>query len=119
MLVLNRTDDFAKRDVIGDERVRIEIDLVLLYEATDRRDFRDAFDGLERVAEIPILNRTQFCEIAFAGVVNERVFVNPAHAGRVGANDRIHTFGQRAAHGVEIFDHARSCPINVGTVLER
>src|SRR5881394_3690239 len=52
----DRADDVAERDVVGDERVWIEIDLVLLYEAADRRDFRDPFHRRERIAQIPILN---------------------------------------------------------------
>ncbi len=82
----DRVDDVAERDVVGDERVWIEIDLVLLYETADGRDFRNAFHRRERVAQIPILNRTQLGEIMFAAVVNERVFVNPAHTGGVGSD---------------------------------
>src|SRR4029077_18208539 len=52
----DRTDDVAERDVVSDERVWIEIHLILLYEAADRRDFRDAFYGGKRVAQIPILD---------------------------------------------------------------
>src|SRR4029077_8536692 len=52
----DRADDVAERDAVGDERVWIEIDLVLLHEAADRGDFRDAFHGGKRVAQIPILN---------------------------------------------------------------
>src|SRR5207302_4485681 len=99
-------------------RVWIEIDLVLLYEATDRRDFRDAFHRGQRVAQIPSLNRAQLCEIVFAGVVNECVLVNPPHTGCVRPDYRINTLGQRAAHRIQIFNNARSRPINVGTVLE-
>src|SRR5438552_1279710 len=40
---LDRADDIAEWDVVGDERVWIEIDLVLLHKAADGRDFRDAF----------------------------------------------------------------------------
>src|SRR5205823_8178433 len=55
----DRVHDVAERNVVGDEGVWIEIDLVLLYETADRRHFRHAFHGRERVAEIPILNRAQ------------------------------------------------------------
>src|SRR5207244_5259009 len=57
----DRADDLAERDVVGDERVWIELDLILLYEATDRRDLRNAFHRGQRVAQIPILNRAQLC----------------------------------------------------------
>src|SRR6266478_9561592 len=103
---LDRVDDLAERNLVSDQRVWIEIDLVLLHETADRRDFRDAFHGRERVAQVPILNRAQLGEVMLAGVVNERVLVNPADTGRVWTDDRIYAFGQRAANGVEIFDHA-------------
>ena len=35
----DRVYDFAERDVVGNERIWIEIDLVLFYESADRRDF--------------------------------------------------------------------------------
>src|SRR5947208_7208684 len=40
---LDRVDHVAERDVVSDESVWIEIDLVLLYESADRRDFSDSF----------------------------------------------------------------------------
>src|SRR5947208_6518796 len=115
---LDRAYDVTQRNVVSDQRVGIEIDLVLLHEPTDRRDFRHAFHGCERIPEVPILNGTQLCEVMLSVIVNERVFVNPADARCVRANNRIHPFGQRAADRVEIFDDARTRPINVGAVLE-
>src|SRR5260370_6170653 len=115
---LNRTDNVAERDVVGDERVWVEIDLILLYEAADRRDFRDAFHRLERVTQIPILNGTQRRQIMFSTIVNQRVFVHPTDARGVGSDDRVYALRQRAAHRIQIFNDARSRPINVGTVLE-
>ena len=51
--------DVAERNAVGDEFVRIEIDLVLLDEAADRRDFGHAFDRFERVTQMPVLERAQ------------------------------------------------------------
>ena len=48
----------GERNVVSNERVWIEIDLVLFYETTDRRDFGHALHGRKRVTEIPILNGT-------------------------------------------------------------
>src|SRR5213078_1730666 len=114
----DRADDVAERDVVGDERVWIEIDLVLLHEATNRGDFRDAFHRLERVTKVPVLNRTQRRQIMFSAIVNQRVFVHPSYARGVGADRWVHALRQRAAHRIQIFNDARSRPINVGTVLE-
>src|SRR5207249_1225325 len=80
---LDRVDHVAERDVVGNESVWIEIDLVLLHESADRRDFGDAFHRGERVAQIPILNGTQLGKIMFSGVVNQRVFVDPPDTGGV------------------------------------
>src|SRR5207253_4861930 len=102
---LNRVDDFAERDVVGNESVWIEIDLVLLHEAANRRDFGDTFHRGERITQIPILNGTQLREIVLPAVVNQRVFVNPTDTSGVRANDRVHTFRQRTADCVEIFDN--------------
>src|SRR5207253_1584800 len=83
---LNRTDNVAERDVVGDERVWVEIDLILLYEAADRRDFRDAFHRLDRVTQVPILDRTQRGQIMLSAIVNQRIFVHPSHARGVGSD---------------------------------
>src|SRR6266496_1647673 len=51
-------------------------------------------------------------------IVNQRVFVHPSHAGGVRSDRRVHALRQRAAHRIQIFNDARSRPINVGTVLK-
>src|SRR5438552_12805121 len=53
---LNGADDVAERDVVGDERVWIEIDLILFYKTANGCDLRHAFHGGERVAKVPVLN---------------------------------------------------------------
>src|SRR5947208_96364 len=40
---LDRADDVAKRNVVSNQCVWIEVDLILLYEPADRRDFGNAF----------------------------------------------------------------------------
>ena len=67
---------------------------------------------------MPVLKGAQFGEIVFAGLIHERVFVDPAHARGVRADDGIHALGQHAAHGVEVFDDSRARPINIRAVLE-
>src|SRR5207249_11804859 len=64
--VLYRADDLAQRNVIGDERVRIEIHLELLYEVAERRDFCNACHRDKRVAQIPTLNRQELRECMLA-----------------------------------------------------
>src|SRR5437867_13018650 len=99
-------DHLAERDVVGNESVWIEIDLVLLHEAANRRDFGDTFHRGERVTQIPILNGTQLREIVLPAVVNQRVFIDPTDTGRVRADDRIYTLWQRPTYRAEILDNA-------------
>jgi hypothetical protein len=94
----DRADDVAERDVVGDESVWIEIDLVLLYEAADRRYFRHAFYRRKRVTQIPILNGTQLRQIMLSAIVNQRVFVNPSDTRRVRADHWVHAIRQQAAN---------------------
>src|SRR5437660_2699526 len=103
---LNRVDHFAEGDVVGNESVWIEIDLVLLHEAANRRDFGDTFHRGKRVAQIPILNGTQLRKIVLPAVVNQRIFIDPTDTRRVGADDRIYALWQRPTYRVEIFDNA-------------
>src|SRR5207245_9937836 len=53
-----------------------------------------------------------------AAIVNQRVFVQPSHARGVGSDRRVYTLRQRAAHRIQIFNDARSRPVNVSTVFE-
>src|SRR6516164_5872970 len=115
---LDRIDDVAKCNVVGDERIWIEIDLILLHETTNRRDFGDTFHRGKRVTQIPILNGAQLGEVVLSGVVNKRVFINPTDTGRVGADDRIYALWQRSAYRVEIFNNAGARPVNIRAVLE-
>src|SRR6266480_2322387 len=99
-------DDFTQRDAVREQRVRIEIDLVFLYETPNRRDFGNAFHGFECVTQIPVLNRSQLRQIELSGVINERVLVNPTYAGRVRTDHGIYALRKRTANRVEIFEDA-------------
>ena len=48
-------DHCAQGQVVGSEAIRIDVDLVLLDVASNRRDFRDAGDRIELVSDEPIL----------------------------------------------------------------
>ena len=52
-----------ERDPVGAQFVGVNVDLILLHEAADAGDFAHAFDGVELVAEIPVLDGTQFGEV--------------------------------------------------------
>ena len=72
---------FCKRDAERAQPVRIDDDIILLDEAADAGDLRDAFGLGETVAQRPVLERAQFGERHLLG--DERILVDPADAGRV------------------------------------
>src|SRR5262245_12257383 len=97
-------DDVAKRDVVGQQFIRIEVHLVLLDESADCRDLGHALDRFERVTQMPVLIATQCGKVVFAALVHECVFKHPAHARSVRADYGIHAFGQHSAHGIQVFN---------------
>jgi hypothetical protein len=88
----------------------------LLDETADGGDFGHAFDGGQLVAQIPVLHRAQFGQVAVGGV--EGIHEGPAHAGGIRAEARGHALRQPAAQAAEIFQHAAARPIGIGAVLE-
>ena len=50
-------------DVVGPELDRIHLHLVLAHEAADAGHFGDAGDGLQLVAQVPVLDRAQPGEV--------------------------------------------------------
>ena len=103
---------------MGEQRVWIEVDLIFLHETTHWRDFGDTFYRFERVTQVPILNRTQLCQVELVRIINERVLVNPADAGRVRADRRVHAFGKSTANRIQVFDDPRTRPVDVSAVLK-
>ena len=71
------------RNAVGRELVRIEHHLVLAYHAADRRHLGHVGYGLEFELEEPVLQGAQLREVLRAGPVDQRILVDPAHAGRI------------------------------------
>jgi hypothetical protein len=95
---------------------RIEHDVILLDEATDAGDFGDAFGFGERELQIPVLDRPCVGKVQFLG--HDRVLVDPADAGGVGAHRRRDAGGQAGRGSVQEFENARPGPVDVGPVFE-
>src|SRR5205807_3692076 len=74
-------NDGRKRDAIGAQFIGIDIDLVLLDESPDGRDFGNTWNGFELIAQIPILNAAELGKTAPVGAVHENVFIDPASTG--------------------------------------
>ena len=68
--------------------LRIEDHVVLLDEAADARDLGDALGLCQREFQIPVLDGTRVGQVQF--LRHHRVLVDPAHAGRVGADRGRH-----------------------------
>ncbi len=98
--------DLVEGDAVGQKLVRVEVHLVLFHETTDRRHFRNALYGFQRIAQVPVLEGAQFGEIVFAGPIHQRVFEHPPDARGVWADDGIDSFGQHPAHGAQILNDA-------------
>ncbi len=114
----HRVDHVAEADAVGEQLVRVEVDLVLLHEAAHRGHLGHALHRGEGVAQGPVLEAAQLRGVALPGLVDQGVLVDPAHAGGVGAQRRVHPLGQGALHRVEVFQDAGAGPVDVGPVLE-
>src|SRR5713101_6863112 len=88
--VADLVDHRFQRDLEREQPIRVELDLVLLYESPDSGDLRNPRHGLERVADVPILQAAQVGEATSMTLVDERIFVDPTGAGRVGTDSGIH-----------------------------
>ena len=86
--VANAVNHHRERNVVSAKFVGVQIHLILPNESTDGSDFRNARNGLQLIAKIPVLKTAQVREAVLVGAVNDGVFVHPAGSRRVGANHR-------------------------------
>ena len=70
----------------GAQPIRIDVDLVLLDVAADRRDLGDAGNGVELIADEPVLQGAQLAQRVRGAL--DRVPEDVSDAGRVGAQRR-------------------------------
>ena len=110
--------DLAQGNLIPEQCIRVDLDLVLPDESTDRRDFGDTGHGLQRIAEIPVLQGTEFGEIMAAAPVHQGVLVDPANAGRIRPEGRRDVVGYPVADVVQVLQDSRPRPVQVGAILE-
>ena len=81
--------DLSLGQPLGCELDRIKHHLVLLDHAAHRRHFRDIGQALEFEFQEPVLQGPQLGEIVLAGAVHQRILVDPADPGGVGAERRF------------------------------
>src|SRR5450759_3565024 len=110
-------DDLRDGHVEGAQAIRVDRHLVLPDESAERRDFGDARNRLQVVAEIPVLVRTQLSQAGAAGRVDERVLKHPAHAGRIGTEFGADALWQSREDAREVLQRARAGPVDVLSLI--
>ncbi len=106
----------GQRDLEGLQASRIDDDRVLAHEAADAGDLGHAVRLGDGEADLPVLRGSELGKRALGR--HHGVLVDPADAGRVGTQRRRHAIGKLALGGGQIFEHARTRPVEVGAVLE-
>ena len=115
---LDGAPDLGEREAVGEQRVRIDLHLVLADVAADARDLRDARDRLQLVAEVPVLDGAEIRQIVTSGPIDEGVLVDPPDARRVGTERGRDAPWQASGDEVQGLEHAAPCPVEIGPVLE-
>ena len=87
----DRVSNGLDRNAVRGKFVRIQIDLILLDEASQARHLSDSFDARQLIAQIPVLQTSELREIVFAALFHQRVLKHPADSGGIGSQDRRHT----------------------------
>ena len=98
--------------------VGVEIDLVLFDEPPHAGDLGHPGHAGQGVAHEPVLDGAQRGQVVAAGVVHQGIGEHPADPGGVRADDRCHGRRQLACDLLEVLDHPRPRPVDVGPVLE-
>jgi hypothetical protein len=106
----------AERQLEGPKPVRVHVDLVLADHAPDARHLGHAGNGVELVADEPVLERAQLAQgVALA---LDRVPEDMPHAGGVRAEGRHHPRRQALAEEIQPLQHAGAGEVEVHRVLE-
>src|ERR1700731_2290002 len=112
--IADLVDHRFQRDLEREQPIRIELNLVLLYEAAYRGYLRNAGHGFERIADIPILQAAEIGETLSMALIDESIFIHPARAGRVRSDHGIDASGKLASNLLQVFQHAAAGPVDVG-----
>ena len=84
--------------------VRIEHDLILAHHAADGGDFGDVRHRLQFELQEPVVERAQLTEVVRAAAIDQRVLVDPAHAGCIRAQRNVRARRQPALHLVQVLE---------------
>ncbi|MCY1227425.1 hypothetical protein D3C81_1002730 [compost metagenome] len=116
---LERRQHPGLRQVVGAQPIRPQHDLVLLHHAAQRGNLGNVGQRFQLEAQEPVLQRAQLAQVMLPGLVHQRVLVDPADAGGVRPQCRPGGGGQAGLHLVQVFQHPRPCPVEVGAIVEQ
>ena len=102
--VAHHLGDLGQGNAVSPQFHRIDGDLVGLHKPAHRRHFGHAMGLGQLVAQVPVLQATQFGQGHIFG--QERILVHPAHTSRIRADLRCHALGHSPRCEVEVFEHA-------------
>ncbi len=112
----HRLDDLSDLHTVCEQPGGVEQHLVLAHIAAETRDLGDAGHGLQRVANLEILNGAE--PIRRIPRAFKRILEHPSDAGGIRAEACFGRGGQTTLDRVEVLEHTRARPVEVGTVLE-
>ncbi len=83
----------GKRNAVGEQLVRIQLYLILLHVTADAGDLRHTGHSFELIAQMPVFETSQIGQAVPVAPIDDCIFVNPARAGRIRADDGMHLRG--------------------------
>ena len=92
--VAHRIHDLRQRNLVGQQPIRIDVDLILLHEPADGGHLRHARHARKPIPQIPIVERAHLLKVVLAGLIDERVLEGPADTSCVRSKLRRHAFGK-------------------------
>ena len=114
----HRRDHHVDWHVVGEQRVRIDLDLVLLHVAADGCDLGDPCNAAQLILDVPVVQGSETRQVVLAGLVHQRVLETPSDAGRVRTQHRRHSRGKPSLQAVQVLEDAAACPVRIGAVLK-
>ena len=110
--------NFHDGDVVGVQFFTVDSDLVLILKTANGRDLSHSGHGLQGIAKIPILKRSQVGQTVRAAFVHKGILVYPPDSGGIGPDFGLNLRRQRGNYFAEIFEHTAARPINIRAVFE-
>ena len=92
--------------------------MILAHKAADTGHLCHAGHGFKLIAQIPVLQCAQISQALGVTAIDDGILVNPARAGRIGADGRMNIRRQPSGNLLQVLRYARSRPVEVSVVLK-